>query len=120
MNIFLAPFKKYAVFSGRSTRAEYWGFVLSTVVVAFVILFPIFILINDTSEIIFTIYALLLLLPSVTVTVRRLHDTNRSGWFVLLNLIPIIGGFILFIFTVLDSQPGENKYGPNPKQIKMS
>lgn len=62
-----------------------------------------------------TIYAFAVLVPSLAMSVRRLHDTGRSGWFLLLGLIPYIGGVILFVFSVLDNQPGTNKYGSNPK-----
>lgn len=62
-----------------------------------------------------TLYSLAVLLPSLSVAVRRLHDTGRSGWWLFIALIPIIGAIILLVFMCLDSQPGDNKYGPNPK-----
>ena len=62
-------------------------------------------------------YCLAILLPSINVSVRRLHDTGRSGWWLLLNFVPIIGPLVVTIFMLLDSQPGTNKYGPNPKGI---
>src|ERR687885_610071 len=61
------------------------------------------------------LYSLAVLIPSIAVTVRRLHDTGRTGWWILIGLIPFIGGIILLIFMVLDSEPGTNQYGPNPK-----
>jgi uncharacterized membrane protein YhaH (DUF805 family) len=61
------------------------------------------------------IYALGVLVPDITVSVRRLHDTSRCGWWLLLVLVPVIGPLVLLVFMVLDSQPGENAYGPNPK-----
>jgi uncharacterized membrane protein YhaH (DUF805 family) len=61
------------------------------------------------------IYSLAVLIPSLAVTVRRLHDTGRTGWWILIGLIPVIGGIVLLIFMVLDSEPGANQYGPNPK-----
>lgn len=119
MNWFLMVLKKYAVFSGRAQRAEYWYYFL------FYILIFIGLAIADgvtgslsaeTGMGLFTsIFALGMLIPSLAVSVRRLHDTNRSGWWVLVTLIPLIGGIVLLIFTVQDSTPGENKYGPNPK-----
>lgn len=66
--------------------------------------------------IVMIIYVLIVFIPSLAVTVRRLHDTGKSGWYILLNLIPYVGGLIIFIFTVMDSEPGENKWGPNPKE----
>lgn len=120
MNVFLSPYKKYAVFSGRATPGEYWGFTLSAIIIAVAVLFPISILINDENDIILNIFLLAITIPMLAVTVRRLHDTNRSGWFIFLNLIPIIGSFILFIFYVSSGTPGENKYGPNPKQVQTN
>jgi uncharacterized membrane protein YhaH (DUF805 family) len=65
-----------------------------------------------------SLYGLAVLIPSIAVSVRRLHDTDRSGWWVLIGLIPLIGTIVLFVFMVQDSQPGENQYGPNPKTAK--
>lgn len=62
-----------------------------------------------------TLYMLAVLLPGIAVGVRRLHDTGRSGWWLLISLVPLIGAIILLVFLVQDSQPGENQYGPNPK-----
>ncbi|GKV70074.1 DUF805 domain-containing protein [Sporosarcina sp. NCCP-2716] len=62
------------------------------------------------------VFLLLTLITSVTVLIRRLHDTGRTGWWILLSFIPLVGSIVLFIFTVLDSTPGANKYGPNPKE----
>jgi uncharacterized membrane protein YhaH (DUF805 family) len=63
------------------------------------------------------IYSLAMLIPGIAVTVRRLHDTGRSGWWVLVALIPVLGFIALLVFMVLDSQPGSNEYGPNPKEV---
>ena len=62
------------------------------------------------------LYSLLVLIPSIAVSVRRLHDTNRSGWWIVISLIPIIGVLVLFVFMCLDSQPGTNRFGANPKE----
>lgn len=101
VNMFTA-LNKYAEFSGRARRKEYWLFVLFTFICA-LIPFVGFIL------------QLAFLIPSLAVLVRRLHDTGHSGAWALLILLPIIGPIILFIFCLLDSQPGANEYGPNPK-----
>jgi len=61
------------------------------------------------------IYALASVVPSMSLSVRRLHDTGRSGWWLLIGLVPLFGGIVLFVFTVLDSEPGPNLYGPDPK-----
>ncbi len=64
------------------------------------------------------IYLLAVLLPGIAVSIRRLHDTDRSGWWLLIGLIPFVGAIVVFVFTVLDSTPGENQYGPNPKEAE--
>jgi uncharacterized membrane protein YhaH (DUF805 family) len=112
MNWYLEVLKKYAVVSGRARRSEYWYFVLFNLII-FIILTIIDYAIN--SAILSTIYSLAVLIPSIAVAVRRLHDTNRTGWWLLIGLIPIIGFIVLLIFMVQDSQKGENQYGPNPK-----
>ena|SRR6266498_3581511 len=61
------------------------------------------------------LYSLAVVVPGLAVTIRRLHDTNHSGWWVLINLVPLVGWIWLLIFLVTDSDPGENRYGPNPK-----
>lgn len=119
MKWFLIVLRKYADFSGRAQRAEYWFFVL------FYILFIIALTIVDGAVgllnygygigVLSGVFALAMLIPSLSVTVRRLHDTSRSGWWILISLIPLIGGIVLLVFTCLDSTPGTNTYGPNPK-----
>jgi uncharacterized membrane protein YhaH (DUF805 family) len=64
-----------------------------------------------------TVYGLAVLLPSIAVNIRRLHDTNRSGWWLLISFVPCIGWIVMLVFTVQDSQPGTNQYGPNPKGL---
>jgi uncharacterized membrane protein YhaH (DUF805 family) len=107
---YLEVLKKYAVFDGRARRMEYWMFVLINFVIT-VVLILIDILIGTFSPqtgvgLLQGLYALAVLIPFITVTVRRLHDTGRSGWSMLIGLIPIIGGIVLLIFMVQDSQPG--------------
>ena len=118
MNWYLEVLKKYAVFSGRARRKEYWYFVLFNVIIA-VVLGGVDRVIGTShgagTGLLGSIYSLAVLLPGIAVTVRRLHDTDRSGWWLLIGLIPIIGAIILFIFVLGDSTPGENQYGPNPK-----
>src|SRR5829696_10017381 len=116
---YLEVLKKYAVFDGRARRKEYWMFFLINVVIS-VVLILIDLLIGIFSPqggvgLLQGLYSLAVLIPSIAVTVRRLHDTDRSGWWILIALIPFIGGIVLLIFMVLDSQPGVNQYGPNPK-----
>jgi len=119
MEWFLLALKKYAVFEGRSRRKEFWNFILFYIIfylAAFLIdnLFG-FDPVNSTG--LFTIiFALAMIVPNLSVSVRRLHDTGRSGWWVLLGIIPIVGSIVLIIFYAQDSQPGTNEYGPNPKE----
>ncbi|WP_030322253.1 DUF805 domain-containing protein [Streptomyces sp. NRRL B-3229] len=112
MNYFLDVLKKYAVFSGRARRKEYWMYMLFVAII-YVVLLVIGIAAKVTWLPI--IFYVAILLPSLGVTIRRLHDTGRSGWWILFGLVPLVGGITLFVFSVLDSEPGDNKYGPNPK-----
>ncbi|MFF2844722.1 DUF805 domain-containing protein [Streptomyces sp. NPDC058001] len=112
MNWYLDVLKKYAVFSGRARRQEYWMFVLFNVIAA-IILSIIDAVIG--SNILIIIYWLGVLVPSLAVAVRRLHDTDKSGWFLLIGLIPFVGGIILLVFMATEGKPNENQYGPNPK-----
>jgi uncharacterized membrane protein YhaH (DUF805 family) len=112
--------KKYVDLSGRARRKEYWMFHLFNVIfaIAVVILASIF---GTASEedlvfrVIYGLFALVTILPTLTATVRRLHDVGKSGWWILISIIPLIGDIWLFVLMVTDSQPGDNQYGPNPK-----
>ena len=133
MNWYLEVLKKYAVFSGRSRRKEYWYFalfyllifialgVVDSVVGFFSIEAGIGILGREVLVaplvLVGAIFALLMFIPSLAVGVRRLHDTDRSGWWLLIALIPLGGAIVLLVFLVQDSEPGENQYGSNPKQL---
>ena len=119
MHWYLDVLKKYFVFDGRARRAEFWYFVLFNLIVS-IVLSVLDNVIGTTMGptgvgILGTLYALAILLPALGVAVRRLHDTGRTGWWILIGLIPIIGFIILIIYYIQDSQPGENQYGPNPK-----
>ena len=120
MNWYLEVLKKYAVFSGRARRKEYWFFALFNFLFAMAIGFVDGLMgtFNPATGIgtLGLIYALAVLIPGIAVTVRRLHDTDRSGWWLLIILIPLIGAIVLLVFMVFDSKPGQNQYGPNPKQ----
>ncbi len=117
--------KNFAEFSGRATRREYWMFQLAGILFWFVFSFAVVILsgvlsLIDESLVIVAmflsyLYPLAILIPSLGIFVRRLHDTGRSGWMILLSLIPFVGPIVLFIFTLLDSQPGTNAYGSSLK-----
>ena len=115
--------KKYADFTGRARRAEYWWFVLINFVVMFSLLVLTIILSGSNDSltglggIIYAVYALGVILPSLAVTVRRLHDTGKSGWMLLIGLIPFVGLIILLVFYFTDGEPGANQYGPSPKYV---
>ena len=102
--------KKYAKFDGRASRKEYWGFTLVNLAIS-IIFYLIF---GKTIFLaLFVIFWLFIFLPSLALTVRRLHDIGQSGWLVLLNLIPYAGGLIVLVLMLLDSEKRDNKYGPN-------
>jgi uncharacterized membrane protein YhaH (DUF805 family) len=109
---------KYATFAGRARRSEYWWFVLFNVIVSIVAAIIDGAagtdLENSSTGVVGGIVALALILPSLAVTARRLHDTGRSGWWILIGIIPLIGAIILIVFACQDSD-GVNQYGPNPK-----
>ncbi|MBI1838180.1 MAG: DUF805 domain-containing protein [Flavobacteriia bacterium] len=119
MNWYLTVLKKYATFSGRARRKEYWMFVL------FHIIFLIVAAILDSSfgttlpnipyGLIYILYSLFVFIPALAVTVRRLHDVNKSGWWIFISLIPLIGGIWLLVLQVTEGDSGSNEYGSDPK-----
>ena len=114
MNWYIKVLKQYVDFSGRAQRMEFWMFAL----IHFIILVVLAVVDGMlTGGLIYALYALAVLLPYIAVGVRRLHDTNRSGWWLLIGFIPLIGLIILIVFWVQDSQPGDNAFGPNPKAV---
>jgi uncharacterized membrane protein YhaH (DUF805 family) len=110
---YLKVLKNYVGFQGRARRKEYWMFVLFSLIVSIVL--SIIEAVANLSQVLTGLYSLAVLLPSLAVGVRRLHDTGRSGWWLLIALIPLIGAIILLVFMCLDSEENDNKYGPNPK-----
>ena len=119
MNWYLEVLKKYAVFGGRARRREYWYFALFNILISIALAIIDGVTGTLSAEagigLLGAFYALAVLIPGIAVSVRRLHDTNRSGWWLLIVLVPLIGAIVLLVFMVQDSQPGENQYGPNPK-----
>jgi len=118
MNYYLAVLKKYAVFQGRARRKVYWMFVLFNFTIGLVLGFINGITKNQLG-ILTTLYTLAIVIPSIAVGVRRLHDTNRSGWWFLIVLIPFIGAIVLLVFMVSNGQPGENQYGSDPRAVAV-
>lgn len=111
--------QKYADFSGRARRSEYWYFFLFNLILGILASIIDTILGTRGSSgigLIGGLISLALLLPGLAVGARRLHDTSRSGWWLLIGLIPIIGAIVLIVFFVMDSHP-DNQYGPSPKAV---
>lgn len=141
MEYYIRVLEKYAEFDGRATRSEFWYFVLFNFIVSVVLGIVNYVLFGQ-KNVLGLIYSLAVLIPSLAVSVRRLHDTGRSGWFVLVMYIPLLlimvntyvpgmfslfamfpisliflfGAIVLLVYYVGDSQPGANEYGPNPKE----
>ena len=120
-------FGNYATFSGRARRSEYWFFYLFNLIAVFVFMIVASIIGAifgggkgaagglAVGYVLYILYGLAAFIPSLAVAVRRLHDTNRSGWNLLWCLLPFVGGIVVLVFMVMDSTPGENQYGANPK-----
>ncbi len=124
MDWYLKVIKEYFNFSGRARRKEFWMFMLFHYIFLFAIMFSMFFSAdqmgfepNSILVILLLVYVFGTLIPSLAVTVRRLHDTNKSGWWILINFLPYIGGFVLLIFSCMDSYNSANKWGENPKKI---
>ena len=119
MNWYLEVLKKYAVFGGRARRKEYWYFQLFNLLIYIVITIIDSVTGTISPEVgfglLWGIYSLAVLIPGFAVAVRRFHDIGKSGWWLLIALVPLVGAIVFLVFTVQDSQPGENQYGPNPK-----
>lgn len=131
MQWYLKVLKQYADFNGRARRTEFWMFVLFNVLVSIVLgivdsLLGTASIYSDGAMVTFSpgllggLYSLAVLIPSLAVTVRRLHDTDRSGWWVLIALIPLVGSIVLLVFTCLEGTRGPNAYGADPKQPVMT
>lgn len=123
MNWYLEVLKKYAVFNGRARRKEYWYFFLFHTIISIVLVVIDAMTGGINPEVgmglLSGLYTLAVLIPGLAVTVRRLHDTGKSGWWVLLFLIPLIGLIVWLVFMVQDSKPGKNQYGANPKEATV-
>jgi uncharacterized membrane protein YhaH (DUF805 family) len=127
MRWMLMPLRRYAEFTGRSRRKEYWMFYLLNILVSlfvglvFVVGYSADMSQSEMDTYLMPVfyvacaYALATLIPGLAVTVRRLHDTDRSGWNILWGLVPLVGGFILLYFYVTDGDQGPNRFGPDPK-----
>ncbi len=119
MNWYLMVLKNYAGFSGRARRKEYWFFVLINFLITIALAFVDGIVGTFDPQTGFgalsAIYGLAVFIPYLAVTVRRLHDTSRTGWWILIVFLPLIGAIVMLVFMFLDSTAGTNEYGPDPK-----
>ena len=120
---YMEVLKKYLEFSGRARRKEYWMFQLVNLVILAVLFVGLLTELRSPLVGVFVVatcgYVLFTIIPSLAVSVRRLHDANLSGFWLLLSFVPL-GGIVLLVFYVLDSTPGPNQYGPNPKATSMA
>ena len=105
----LVVLERYAKFDGRAGRAEFWWFALANFLV--VLLLAILTAIASIFWILYIGYVLAVLVPSIAVAIRRLHDSNKTGWFLLLGLIPFVGAIILLVFYIMEGTNGPNDYG---------
>jgi uncharacterized membrane protein YhaH (DUF805 family) len=125
MQWYFHALRNYATFRGRARRAEFWMFAL----VSWLIAIPLAIIgavlfggsgAENGALALVDLYSLAVFLPSLALTVRRLHDVGRSGWWLFIALVPFIGAIVLLVFYCTDSQPGPNQYGPNPKDANAA
>lgn len=107
--------KKYSTFDGRATRKEYWYFALFNTVVAMVLFVVGELLATGLGSVLYLLYLLGTLSPSLAVSVRRLHDIGRSGWWLLVAFVPLVGSVVLLVFLLTASAPATNEYGPEPE-----
>ncbi|MGF1713175.1 DUF805 domain-containing protein [Vibrio kagoshimensis] len=120
MEYFISTIKQYAVFKGRARRKEFWYFYLISLVISFALAF----LDNQMGTfnpelgggLLGGVYGIFIFLPSLSLTVRRIHDTSHSGYWAFILLIPIIGVLAILFFALMDSKPGSNEYGISPKE----
>lgn len=117
MNYYSICLSKFADFSGRARRREYWTFALVNCLIALLLLILGLAFGEDSpaSNILVTIFYLIMLIPNLSVSVRRLHDIGKSGWWLFIGLVPLVGSLLLLVWSFMDSEEGENQYGENPK-----
>jgi uncharacterized membrane protein YhaH (DUF805 family) len=126
MEWMIMPLKRYADFSGRSRRKEYWMFVLFQILLLVPLMLVFFMTTDWTAAdgdpfgsilgaSLIVLFALVFFIPGLAVQVRRFHDQDKSGWFILLGFIPYLGGLILLVFMCIEGTRGPNRFGPDPK-----
>ena len=117
MNWYLAVLKNYVGFSGRARRTEYWMFALFNFIVFVVLAILAAVTRSFFFWILYFLYAIAVIVPSLAVTWRRMQDTGRNGWWILLGLIPFVGGIVLLVFMLLPGTQGTNEFGPDPRAV---
>ncbi|AWZ09222.1 MULTISPECIES: DUF805 domain-containing protein [unclassified Streptomyces] len=115
MHYYTDVLKKYVDFSGRARRQEFWMFFLFNL--AALIVVAILDAVIGTSPLLYSLYALATFLPNLGLAVRRLHDQGKSGWWVLVGLIPLVGFIWAIVLMATEGQPNPNQYGPSPKAV---
>lgn len=119
MDGFVTAFRRYAEFSGRSRRREFWGFMLIYILGCIALAIADVVLglfsANIGLGLLSGLFALVLLVPSLAVTIRRMHDIDRSGWWYLVGFVPLVGGIVLLVFSLQGGTPGPNRFGEDPK-----
>ena len=126
MEWMILPFKRYAEFSGRSRRKEYWMFVLLQILLLVPLILIVSALAGPSADpadpfgspamiAVLGVYFLVFFIPGLAVQVRRFHDQDKSGWFILLGFIPYVGGLITLVFMCIEGTRGPNRFGPDPK-----
>ena len=132
MDWMLMPLRRYADFSGRSRRKEYWLYQLFLILVTFALGILMVVAGGFTGVLdpaggnpvsaavwvlvaVFGLLVLAVIIPSLAVIVRRLHDQDKSGWFILIQFVPYVGGIVMLVFMCIEGTRGENRYGPDPK-----
>jgi uncharacterized membrane protein YhaH (DUF805 family) len=113
-------FSKYATFTGRAARPEYWYWVLFTVLASLVCEFIDKVMLALAFSAVHSLFTLVILLPSIAVGVRRLHDIDKSGWWLLIGFVPILGMIVLIIFAVRPGTEGPNRFGPAPQNAPVA
>ena len=123
MSWFVKCLQNYVTFSGRARRKEYWMFVLFNLIIGFVLgfvegllnLFP-----GSEASVLANIFSLAVLLPGISVSVRRMHDIDKSGWWLWIGAVPIVGAIVLLVFACMEGTKGTNRFGPDPKAESAS
>lgn len=109
----LVVLERFAKFDGRAGRSEFWWYVLANIIV-----YAVLLILGQVSSIFLVLYALFalaMLIPTIAAGIRRLHDTDKSGWLMLITFVPLVGGILLIVFMAMEGTPGPNRYGSGPE-----